>query len=303
MSLDPEVVSDIAAELSIDPAFVEKDWHSVQVLKTIGTIKDDAITILFSGGTSLSKGHGLLKRFSEDLDFRAQYQRGESESRNRSLRRSFREGLMESIHKAGHINKNDSRLESGSGYFKFPLAYHRQFETSTTLRPELQIEVSFTQPRLSPEVRPIQSFVAQYSGDAPETEMLCLSPIEIGADKLSALTWRVLKRDRQHNNDDPAMIRHLHDLRAIRPLLDKSMDLFTTTAIAAFEQDQQSARRKTEKGFSNSMKEAYSTLKTDSEYEQEYTRFVDAMSYADDDEKISFKAALLNLEELVENFN
>ena len=30
---------------------------------------DRGVNLVFSGGTSLSKGFGLIKRFSEDLDF------------------------------------------------------------------------------------------------------------------------------------------------------------------------------------------------------------------------------------------
>jgi len=73
MSLNLEIVNEIAAELGIDPAFVEKDWYSVQVLSAISAHQSDTICTVFSVGTSLSKGYGLLKRFSEDLDFRCRY--------------------------------------------------------------------------------------------------------------------------------------------------------------------------------------------------------------------------------------
>jgi predicted nucleotidyltransferase component of viral defense system len=73
MSLDPDVIEEIAAELGIEAAFVEKDWYSVQVLKKIAEHSCDNITTIFSGGTSLSMGHGLIQRFSEDLDFRCRY--------------------------------------------------------------------------------------------------------------------------------------------------------------------------------------------------------------------------------------
>ncbi|MBL4607452.1 MAG: hypothetical protein JKY01_06445 [Pseudomonadales bacterium] len=60
MSLDFETINELAIELGIDSAFVEKDWYSVQVLKAISAYSHEAITTIFSGGTSLSKGHGLL---------------------------------------------------------------------------------------------------------------------------------------------------------------------------------------------------------------------------------------------------
>jgi hypothetical protein len=49
MSLDPDIIIEIAAELSISPVFVEKDWHSVQALKTLASIQNESITTIFSG--------------------------------------------------------------------------------------------------------------------------------------------------------------------------------------------------------------------------------------------------------------
>lgn len=43
----------------------------------------------------------------------------------------------------------------------------------------------------------------------------CVDPVETAADKLSALAWRVLARDRTRARDDPTIIRHLHDLAAL----------------------------------------------------------------------------------------
>lgn len=71
MSLDKDVAEYLSREEGIDPAFIEKDWHAVRVLGALSRHSHEGITTIFTGGTSLSKGHGLLKRFSEDLDFRA----------------------------------------------------------------------------------------------------------------------------------------------------------------------------------------------------------------------------------------
>ena len=46
---------------------IEKDWWVSQVLKAL-SISIYANHIAFKGGTSLSKGWGLIQRFSEDVD-------------------------------------------------------------------------------------------------------------------------------------------------------------------------------------------------------------------------------------------
>lgn len=298
MSLDPDVINEIAIELGIDPAFVEKDWYSVQVLKAISAYSHEAITTIFSGGTSLSKGHGLLQRFSEDLDFRARYDSDEPGKQNKPTRRSFRKGIMAAVAEIDGITLDNAKLDSGSNYFKFPLSYTQQFDLPSSMRTELQVEFSYTQPRLTPKEVSIFSFEAQFTDKIAETDILCLSPVETAADKLSALTWRVLKRDRKDKNDDPAMIRHLHDLSALSVIIDTGKDLFISTAISSFDEDQKTGKRDTEKGFFESLNEALKTLKDDKLYEEEYSQFVDAMSYADEDDVIDFNVALTYFEKL-----
>src|SRR3546814_18445448 len=70
------------------------------------------------------------------------------------------------------------------------------------------------------EGRSLQSFVAQAQRASPEVEgILCIAPVETAAEKLSALTWRVLSRQRGEEGDDPRLIRHLHDLAALEDLV------------------------------------------------------------------------------------
>ena len=60
--------------------------------------------------------------------------------------------------------------------------------------------------------------------------------------------------------------------------------------------------RDTNEAFYKPMQQALAELKRDGEYRNEYTQFVDAMSYADDNEKIGFESALDSFECLVSLF-
>lgn len=58
---------DTAAErLGISSTAIEKDYWVTQVLRTLG--RDFGEDFVFKGGTSLSKGYGILERFSDDID-------------------------------------------------------------------------------------------------------------------------------------------------------------------------------------------------------------------------------------------
>jgi len=51
----------------LEPYAIEKDWWMVQTLRLIWQM-DVANHLVFKGGSSLSKGWGLIERFSEDID-------------------------------------------------------------------------------------------------------------------------------------------------------------------------------------------------------------------------------------------
>ena len=60
-------VQAVAADKNIEERAVEKDWWVTAVMKAIFNT-ECAEYLLFKGGTSLSKGWNLIRRFSEDLD-------------------------------------------------------------------------------------------------------------------------------------------------------------------------------------------------------------------------------------------
>ena len=52
---------------TLPPQAIEKDWWVTKVLQAIRSL-DYRDSVQFKGGTSLSKGWGLISRFSEDVD-------------------------------------------------------------------------------------------------------------------------------------------------------------------------------------------------------------------------------------------
>jgi predicted nucleotidyltransferase component of viral defense system len=67
---DLSLIQEVSLATGIAEPFVEKDWFVTQAIGAIFGIRIDGFEVVFSGGTALSKAHGLLKRFSEDVDFR-----------------------------------------------------------------------------------------------------------------------------------------------------------------------------------------------------------------------------------------
>lgn len=61
----PQLLQIVATEMKIDPYLVEKDYWIMHVLYGL---KKQGFEFELKGGTSLSKGFGIINRFSEDID-------------------------------------------------------------------------------------------------------------------------------------------------------------------------------------------------------------------------------------------
>jgi hypothetical protein len=61
-----QAILQAAQHLGVSEQFVEKDHYATEILRIIALELGDKT--MFKGGTSLSKGWGLISRFSEDID-------------------------------------------------------------------------------------------------------------------------------------------------------------------------------------------------------------------------------------------
>ena len=64
-----DLVRIVASKRSLSPGLVEKDYW---VTHTLWALRAGGFEVWFKGGTSLSKGFGLIERFSEDLDLKVE---------------------------------------------------------------------------------------------------------------------------------------------------------------------------------------------------------------------------------------
>lgn len=64
-----QIVTEVASQKGLPETTIEKDVWVTLVLEALFSIPDIKDHLVFKGGTSLSKGYGLIDRFSEDIDF------------------------------------------------------------------------------------------------------------------------------------------------------------------------------------------------------------------------------------------
>lgn len=291
-----EIITEASIELGVDKSFIEKDWYAVLILEKISTCD---YNIVFTGGTSLSKGYGLIKRFSEDLDFKI----CNSKDFGRAKRKTIRKDIIKVINNIEGISILDDSLKSfnESKFFSFNIKYPIITTPSTSLRPHLQLEFSFDEIRLSAESRDISTFISELQDLSPEFSINTISPVETAADKLSALLWRINIKDRSMglgtNKNDPTIIRHLHDLYSLKDVLIRSEN-FINLVNSAYLKDKGRGGSETNLSIIEMITNTIQVLKEDKVYKDEYKQFVDSMSYAKENEKITFDQGITVLEEI-----
>lgn len=295
--LNRDLVQRVAAALDIAESLVEKDWHAVRALGVIAGVVEEGVRPVFSGGTSLAKGWGAIKRFSEDIDFKIGVT-APTEAVARTRRSSYRKKVLEALAAAGFTLAGEPEVRNKSLFVRASLDYGATFPSAGGLRAGLKIEMTFKAALREPTARPLQSLLAEAERIAPEVPaFLCVDPLETAADKLCALAWRTEVRDRSSAEDDPTIVRHLHDLTALAERV-RDDPAFATLAREILEADVKRAKDAALDGAAM-LRRMLPAIAGDPLWRDEYDRFVSDLSYARGAEAIDFERAIAACEGLV----
>jgi hypothetical protein len=303
-----ETILAIASELDVAPDMVEKDMHVVKALKLIASLNGICGFVpVFSGGTSLSKAHELIMRFSNDIDFKVTWQNTAiSPQAMTTLRNTFVSEHLVPTFAANGLKLVDKIKKWGRDgedrYFMMLFEYEPESKYQLQLSPDIKIEITFESTRRLPVVKPISSFVAKALRKTPEVEAIhCVDPLETAADKISAFLWRA-KRDSilPEAKRDATLVRHLHDLVALRPVIDAAgLDFFAETAAMIGREGTE--RLKTRNFDSAASFNAISNeLRRDDAWRRQYERFSLSFAYGDESKRIGFESAMENWRQISE---
>jgi hypothetical protein len=299
--LDRRLVELVARDLNTNPGLVEKDWHVVRALGILAALDHGEVRPAFSGGTALSKGWDLLKRFSEDIDFKVAMPPAPSGARARRERSAYREQILNALTALGFVLAEKPLVRNDSRFFSAELAYPSIFDTGPGLRPHIRVEMTFMAPALPPIARPIRSLIATAQGNLPEVPIFpFIDLVETGADKLSALAWRVHARQRGAARDDPTIIRHLHDLAALKSTIETSPKFVQLVRNAVTADSGRGGDATASSDPAALFAGMLERLHSDRLWAAEYEDFVRQVSFAKPDEEISFDQAFAAVKALTE---
>jgi hypothetical protein len=298
--LDQRLVERVARDLLTQPRLVEKDWHVTRAISVLATIDHGGAIPAFGGETSLSKAWGIIKRFSEDIDFKVTMPPGASRNRAKRDRSAYRKHVLAALTGVGFTLDDEPFKRDENQFFSAALFYPGLFDTGRGLRPHIRVEMSLMAPALPTVTRPISSLIAMAQSEPPEVAaFLCVDPVETAADKLSALAWRVLARQRGSEKDDPTIIRHVHDLAALRAGAVASSEFVALVRKARADDVGRGGEAAATSDSAALFAAMLERLGGDPLWASEYEEFVDAVSFAAPAEQIPFKDALAAVKDLV----
>jgi predicted nucleotidyltransferase component of viral defense system len=213
----------VAERDSITPTLVEKDYW---IMHCLWGLKSQGFTFELKGGTSLSKGFGIIKRFSEDIDIRfeppAEMEVKTGKNRDKDIhiesRRKFYDWLTAEIKipdvtASRATEYDDERLRNGG----IRLIYETKTEELQGVKPGILLEVGFddTTPNTPVDI----SSWAMESARASKVDVvdnramgiLCYNPEFTFVEKLQTISTKFSKF-RDTGKMPPNFLRHYYDV-------------------------------------------------------------------------------------------
>lgn len=143
-----------------NPAIVAKDYFVTEALRIIA--REFGAYVLFKGGTSLSKGWGLIDRFSEDIDLYVRPAGTEDETRER-----FR-GIADAVGQFSGFTSRTGRKEKPKIWNSWTeeFQYEVGHDARDAIRPTVLLEAGIQSAEQPAEVRSLTSIVSQVLDEA-----------------------------------------------------------------------------------------------------------------------------------------
>ncbi len=210
-------------EMAIDPALVEKDYW---LMHALWGLQQAGFAFELKGGTSLSKGYGIIKRFSEDIDILIHPEEALPVGRNQNkpaqvaAREAFYDGLPAKLAISGFDGAerdrafDDARMRSGG--VRLHYAEHNRLPDG--VKAGILLEAGFDQvapnrPRLISSWTYDRAAAAGLTNlvDNRAVDVLCYEPGYTLVEKLQTISTK-FRRQRDTGEMPQNFLRHYYDV-------------------------------------------------------------------------------------------
>lgn len=171
-----EAIEAAAQHLKLRPVFVEKDYWVTYILRNLGLSKY-ADTVIFKGGTSLSKAYQCIDRFSEDIDLAILSPRNYTGNQLKNLLKEVTESITQHLQIIeGHREEKKMGRMRATVY-----AYDKVIDSTDfdVLKDYVLIEINCFADPVPYNPIPIYSYIAQFfaqTGNEQLIEQYSLEP-------------------------------------------------------------------------------------------------------------------------------
>ena len=239
-----QLVNLVAADRRVDPVLVEKDYW---LMHCLWGLQAQGLRFELKGGTSLSKGFGIIHRFSEDIDIRIEPPaaldvkagRNQDKAAHVESRRAFYDWLTQEIRIPGIVaverdtDFDDEKLRSAG----IRLVYPTTLGSLQGVKSGVLLEVGFddTAPN-----RPVTISSWAYDtavargvlvGDNRAVDVLCYEPSHTFVEKLQTLSTKYRGLP-ETGRLPPNFLRHYYDVYCLLGL-PEVLDFIGTPAYEA----------------------------------------------------------------------
>ena len=202
------------------PVVVEKDYYVTVILRGLS---ERLGFVVFKGGTSLSKCHRIIKRFSEDIDITIDTKLSQGQMRK------LKEAIREIAEELGISIPNIDETRSRRSYNRYRLAYDSVVSDPDDAIPsEVFLETSFAEVSFPTVVLPVRSYIGDMMEDEAPEELVNfrLEPFDMkvqGIDR--TLTDKVFAICDYYMQDKVKKhSRHIYDIYKLLPLIPLNED-------------------------------------------------------------------------------
>jgi hypothetical protein len=219
-----DLIRIVADEKGIDPALVEKDYW---IMHCLYGLQRQRFTFQLKGGTSLSKGHHIIGRFSEDIDILIEpptnrdVKTGKNQNSPTQIetRKDFYEWLAQTIEIDGITTvERDTAFDDVPNYRSagIRLNYESLTEAMDGLKEGVLLETGFD--TVAPNTsKDISSWLYDHAADKVDIidnrakAVPCYDPGYTLVEKLQTVSTKFRKQ--QENGSDPVeFMRHYYDI-------------------------------------------------------------------------------------------
>lgn len=271
-------------------AAVAKDFFVVRAIRILAAIDASPFDLVFGGGTALARAHRIVRRMSEDVDFKIVPRAAAPVSRSAlrrqldHLRKRVSAALLDGGFAFDPADKSVAWARDEGHYAVWQLPYGSDSGAGEGLRAAIKVELNYAPLRRPAVMLPVSSFVAEATRQAPEVPQLaCVDIVQTAAEKLISLTRRTAMEMAGASRDpDPTLVRHVYDLHMMRTLVEPAEVAALARAIAETDaQEFASQYPAYAADIAGETRKALNALRTDPLHRQRYVRFMADMVHGE----------------------